>query len=86
MAKDSKLWNNITQVIDTCLEQVPDRHEISPVTSDRLNQLKCHLLLHGKKLGLKSPIKGNISVKEPLMSDFESQALSTLKNMGFKTN
>ena len=36
--------------------------EVDPVTADKFHQLKCHVLLNGKKFGLSEPIHTEIKV------------------------
>ena len=103
MAKDPALWQNIVHQIDLKIKDLANcRNDLSKMGENAskydftveelqiLNQIKCHILLNGNKLGLKTPLQENLPSEieiEPYMpfenDDFSKQLQSFLKENKF---
>ena len=61
MSLDSDLWRNVVKVINGYENS---EIELDQASADKLHQLKCHILLNGKKLGLLDPITTEIKISD----------------------
>lgn len=99
MAGDSQVWKNIVAVIDSSLSTLAalDPAEMATLDSDSvkmLNQLRCHVMLNGNRLGLRAPFRPDLRVAATeadeavyvpdrgARAEFETQLQSALKSLG----
>jgi len=62
LVQDPQVWNNIVSVLQQQLDLIDSTSQLKDFEFSQLNQLMCHVMLNGKKLGLKQPFRQDMKL------------------------